>query len=188
MSGVVVTDPRQLDTVPRAVAIGSFDGVHRGHRRVLDVALGSGLRPTAITFDPHPRAHFGQPVRLLCSLERRVELLHAAGVREVLVLPFTAATAGLSPAAWIEQVLRPIGARLIAVGPDFRFGHRRTGDVRTLRGHGLTVPAVPLLPGVSSTRIRLLIGAGRLDEAAALLGRPVEGEVAPHSLVAERAA
>lgn len=163
-----------LPALPRAAAIGCFDGVHLGHRRVIDAAVATGLRATAITFDPHPRVHFGRPVRLLCPLERRVELLREAGADDVLVLPFTAGLAALSPGDWIAQVLRPIGVRAVAVGPDFRFGHRRAGHVGTLRAHGLEVPDVALLPGVSSTRIRLLLAAGRVEEAAELLGRSPE--------------
>ena len=85
----VASDPSELALRPRAVAIGSFDGVHRGHRAVVDAVRATGLEPTVITFDPHPRIALGNRVELLTTLERRLELLEEAGVSDVLVAAFT---------------------------------------------------------------------------------------------------
>ena len=80
----VMHDPAELEVRPRAVAIGSFDGVHAGHRAVVDAVRATGLEPTVITFDPHPRIALGNRVELLTTLDRRVELLQEAGVADVL--------------------------------------------------------------------------------------------------------
>ena len=93
----VAHDPAQLDVRPRAVAIGSFDGVHRGHRAVIDAVRATGLEPTVITFDPHPRIALGNKVELLTTLERRLELLVDAGVNDVLVAAFTPELQRLTP-------------------------------------------------------------------------------------------
>ena len=84
----VVHRPEELEPARRAVAVGTFDGVHRGHARVLEAATASGLRPAVVTFDPHPRTLFGEPVELLTSLERRIELFAALGIEDVLVCRF----------------------------------------------------------------------------------------------------
>jgi riboflavin kinase/FMN adenylyltransferase len=171
---VIARDPGELEVVPRAVAIGTFDGVHRGHRAVLDAAAAAGLRTTAVTFDPHPRIVLGHEVELLSTLERRLELLSGAGAEDILVVPFSTETAALVPEAFVEAFLTRIGTRAVAAGADFRFGHRRAGDLDLLRSLGLDVRAVPLVDGISSSGIRSLVHAGDVDAAAALLGRPVE--------------
>ncbi len=86
----VVRAPAELELAPRAVPIGSFDGVHRGHRAVIDSVRSTGLEPTVITFDPHPRIALGNKVELLTTLDRRLELLDEAGVGAVLVATFDA--------------------------------------------------------------------------------------------------
>jgi riboflavin kinase/FMN adenylyltransferase len=172
--------PEELEHAPRAVAIGTFDGVHRGHRQVIEAAIGAdGLRPTVVTFDPHPRVVLGHPVELLTTLERRLELLGEAGADDVLVLRFDEALLSLTPEAFAESALRAIGAELVAAGEGFRFGHRRAGDLALLERLGFAVRAVPILDGVSSSEIRTLLVAGRVADAATLLGRPhdVEGTV-----------
>jgi riboflavin kinase/FMN adenylyltransferase len=166
----------ELDRVPRAVAIGTFDGVHRGHRAVLAAAQATGLRTTVVTFDPHPRVVLGREVELLATLERRLELLAAAGVDETLVVAFTEETAALDPIPFVQGFLTPIGAQAVAAGEDFRFGRRRAGDLALLRSLGLETRAVPLVPGISSSAIRGLVQAGAVDQAAGQLGRPVEVE------------
>jgi riboflavin kinase / FMN adenylyltransferase len=160
----------------RSVAIGTFDGVHRGHQRVVEAARTPGLRPTVVTFDPHPRLFFGKDVELLSTLERRLELLEAAGIEEALVLTFDDALAALGPTEFAETVLRSIGAEVVAAGDDFRFGHDRTGDLALLERLGFDVRSVPLVDDVSSTQIRMLLVAGDVAGAAALLGRPPEVE------------
>ena len=171
---IVARSVQELESKPRAVALGTFDGVHRGHRRVLDAALAAGPTPTVVTFDPHPRVALGYGVELLVPLERRLELLGEAGIEEALVVDFDLELAQLEPEAFAERVLRPIGTEVVVAGANFRFGRGRTGDLELLRGLGYDARPVPLVEGVSSTRIRDLIRAGEVDRAAALLGRPAE--------------
>ena len=168
--------PAELEPGERAVAIGTFDGVHRGHQAVLEAARASGLRSTVLTFEPHPRLVLGYDVQLLSTLERRLELLEAAGVDEALVVEFTPELSRLEPGEFVGQVLEPIGTRAIFVGEDFRFGAGRRGDVDLLRRLGFDVRPVPLVTGASSSRIRALLGEGDVIGAAHLLGRPFELE------------
>ena len=172
----VAHSPAELEPAARAVAAGTFDGVHLGHRAILEQTLGAGLRTTVVTFDPHPRVVFGNQVELLSSLERRLELLEALGIDETLVVEFTLELARLEPDEFVEEVLRPIGTEVVVAGTDFRFGRGRQGNLDTLVEHGFDVRIIELLPQVSSTRIRDLIHQGRVEEAAPLLGRAVEVE------------
>jgi riboflavin kinase / FMN adenylyltransferase len=172
----VVRSPGELDPRPRAVALGTFDGVHRGHRRVLDAAVAAGQAPTVVTFDPHPRVALGYGVELLTSLERRLELLAEAGIDEALMVEFDLELAQLGPEQFVERVLLPIGTDVVVAGANFRFGRGRSGDLELLRRLDLDVRAVPLVEGVSSTRIRDLLRAGEVERAARLLGRPAEIE------------
>jgi len=166
--------PSQLDRRPRAVAIGTFDGVHHGHRSVLGAAIDSGLEPTVITLDPHPRIVLGNRVDLITTLERRLELLAEAGVADTLVAAFTPEFMRLSPDEFIATYLTSIGAEAVAVGEDFRFGHRRAGSVATLIEAGLEVLPVEEIVDVSSTAIRDAVRRGDLAASAAMLGRPFE--------------
>jgi len=170
----VVHDPGQLDPLPRAVAIGSFDGVHRGHHAVIDAVRATGLEPTVITFDPHPRIALGNKVELLTTLERRVELLGDAGVGDVLVAAFTPELQQLTPEEFAERYLRATGVDVVVAGADFRFGVRRSGDLALLESLGFEVVVVPELPGVSSTTIRAALADGDVRTAAGMLGRPFE--------------
>jgi len=171
---IVARGVQEVESKPRAVALGTFDGVHVGHRRVLDAARAAGPTPTAVTFDPHPRVALGYGVELLVPLERRLELLGEAGIEETLVVDFDLELAQLSPEAFAERVLRPIGSEVVVAGSNFRFGQGRAGDLEQLRGLGFDARAVPLVEGVSSTRIRDLLRAGEVERAAAMLGRPAE--------------
>jgi riboflavin kinase / FMN adenylyltransferase len=168
--------PEELERRERAVAIGTFDGVHLGHRRVLEAVIAAGLTPTVVTFDPHPRLALGYGVELLTTLERRLELLEAAGIEESLVVEFDLEVARLSPEAFVDAVLSPIGTEVIAAGSNFRFGQGRAGDLSVLERLGFDVRAVPLAEGVSSSRIRELLRAGEVERAAKLLGRAPEVE------------
>ena len=170
----VARQPGELDSLPRAVAIGTFDGVHLGHRAVIRAAVDAGLRPTVVTFDPHPRTALGNTVELLSTLDRRLELLHECGIADVLVVEFTPETAELSAAEFARDVLGAIGAQVVVAGEGFRFGRGREGDCDLLRSIGLDAREVPLVPGVSSTRIRAHVKEGELEAAARLLGRPFE--------------
>jgi len=171
---IVAHGVHELAARPRTVAIGSFDGVHRGHRRVLDTAGAVGATTTVVTFWPHPRLVLGNHVELLSTLERRLELLESAGIDEVLVVNFTPAVAALSPQQFADDVLRRIGTETIVVGENFRFGRAAAGDAESLDRLGFDVRPVPLLDRVSSTRIRALLRDGDVVEAAQLLGRPAE--------------
>jgi riboflavin kinase/FMN adenylyltransferase len=164
----------ELGRATRAVAVGSFDGVHRGHRRVLSEAVESGLLPTVVTFYPHPRTVLGNRVDLLTTLERRLELLEQAGIEETLVLEFTLRLAEHEPREFVAAILRPIGAEIVIAGEGFRFGRARSGDPELLAELGLDVRVVAPLTGVSSTRVRQLLREGQVEEAALLLGRPPE--------------
>lgn len=166
--------PGQLERQPRAVAIGTFDGVHRGHRAVLQAALDTGLAPTAITFDPHPRIALGNRVELITTLERRLELLSAAGMEATLVVSFTPELQRLEPEAFATSYLRAIGAEAVAAGPDFHFGARRSGDRELLARLGFNVLPVTPVADVSSTSIRAALAQGDVVTAAGMLGRPYE--------------
>lgn len=160
----------------RAVAIGTFDGVHLGHRRVIEAAQASGLPTTVVTFDPHPRIALGNRVELLTTLDRRLELIRALGVDDVRVVPFTSDLALSEPGEFVDAELRPLDATVVAAGENFRFGKGRSGDLATLEELGFDVRRVQLLEGVSSSRIRQLIAAGEVEGAARLLGRAPEVE------------
>jgi len=172
----VARRPEELEPAERSVAIGSFDGVHRGHRRVLDEARAAGSPSTAVTFWPHPRLVLGNRVELLSTLERRLELLDEAGVDETLVVEFTPELASMSPADFAESTLRKIGTMVISVGQNFRFGRGAAGDPQLLRDVGFDVREVPLVDEISSSRIRALVRDGDVRAAAPLLGRPAEIE------------
>lgn len=172
---------------PRAVAIGTFDGFHLGHRAIISKAVlaARAMQGTAcvLTFEPHPSAILdpqNQPARL-CTFEQKVSLLEEAGVDEVVALPFDRAFAALSAAQFSDLVLsKRLNARQVLVGENFRFGHRGSGTAEDLlafgRARGFSVTAIGLVIAsgrpVSSTRIRALIAEGRVEDAATLLGRP----------------
>jgi riboflavin kinase/FMN adenylyltransferase len=166
--------PAELEQRPRAVALGTFDGVHLGHRHVLKAAVAAGLTPTAVTFDPHPRAALGYEVELLASLDRRLELIAEAGIEDTLVVDFDLDVAKLPPEEFVERFLRPIGTEVVVAGTNFRFGRGRSGDLGLLSRLGFDVRPVPLVEGASSTRIRDLLRNGEVERAAKLLGRPPE--------------
>jgi riboflavin kinase / FMN adenylyltransferase len=172
----VARSPAELERTPRAVALGTFDGVHIGHRAVVRAAVEAGLAPTVLTFHPHPREVLGNRVELLATLERRLELLAELGVGETLAVEFTPALAELAPEEFAESYLRAIGAELVVAGEAFRFGRHRDGDLALLGELGFGTHVVPHVRGVSSTDIRRLLAAGDLGGAAQMLGRPPEVE------------
>jgi riboflavin kinase/FMN adenylyltransferase len=172
----VARRPEELEAVERSVAIGSFDGVHLGHKRVLEAAQAGGSPASVVTFWPHPRLVLGNQVELLSTLERRLELLEETGMDEVLVVEFTPELARREPAEFARSLLREIGAQVIAVGESFRFGRGAAGDPALLQRLDFDVRVVPTLEGVSSTRIRACLRDGDVLAAARLLGRPAEVE------------
>jgi riboflavin kinase/FMN adenylyltransferase len=166
------------------VALGNFDGVHLGHAAVLRAAHAArpDLPLAALTFEPHPREHFRaeDPPFRLTLLPAKAEALGALGVSRVYALPFDATLAAMPAETFVEAVLHQgIGARHLACGADFAFGHRRGGDVALLtreaerRGIGLgVVPPVADESGpISSSRIRRALQDGYPERAAQLLGR-----------------
>ena len=172
---------------PCALTIGNFDGVHRGHRLILETvvrrARAGGWKAGALTFDPHP-TRVVSPDRtpeLMTTIEQRLELFAAIGLDEALVMPFTSEVARLSPEEFARGVLvEKLRARAVVVGSNFRFGHRHAGDIATLeelgRRYGFECEAVPpvVLDGVvaSSSRARAALREGRLRQARRLLGAP----------------
>ena len=173
----VARRPEELERVPRAVAIGTFDGVHLGHRRVIEAARAAeGRRTTVVTFHPHPRTILGNRVDLLSTINRRLELLAALGVEDTLLLEFSLDLARLEPEAFAESVLRAVGTEVVFVGETFRFGRGARGDAALLRELGFDVRLVQLFAGASSSAIRRLLHAGDVRGAAQLLGRPPEVE------------
>lgn len=173
---IVARSPTELEPAERAVAIGTFDGVHRGHRAAIEAATATDLRSTVVTFDPHPRRVLGYDVELVSTLERRIELIGEVGPDELLVLEFTAELSQLEPEEFVDAVLKPLGARVVVAAKSFRFGKGRRGDLELLDALGMEAREVPVIAGVSSSRVRELLKAGDVVGAAALLGRPAEVE------------
>jgi riboflavin kinase / FMN adenylyltransferase len=118
----------------------------------------------------------GYEVQLISSLERRIELIEALGPDDLVVLEFTPELARREPEEFVAEVLDPLGTRIVVAAESFRFGKGRRGDLALLRERGLEVKEVPLVEGVSSTRIRELLREGDVAAAARLLGRPPELE------------
>ncbi|MHB0885038.1 MAG: bifunctional riboflavin kinase/FAD synthetase [Bacillota bacterium] len=183
----IITDPSRLGPGKRAVAIGAFDGVHRGHRKLLsevvDQAALRGLESLALTFEPHPlrvlRPDLAPP--LLTSFEEKAELLAASGVQTLVVHAFDEAFAATPPAEFITRYLhRELGAVLAMVGFNFSFGAGGQGTPQFLLEHGravgLEVEVIPALKcggvTVSSSAIRRAVAQGDVEQAARLLGRP----------------
>jgi riboflavin kinase / FMN adenylyltransferase len=179
---------------PTVVTVGMFDGVHRGHRALLDRVVAEAaareVPAAAVTFDRHPLTVLrpGSEPPLLTTLDRKVELLGQAGMAVVLVLEFTRELSQVPAETFATEVLfDALAARAVVVGENFRFGHKAAGDPDLLaalgRPRGIEVVAVPLHAQgdqvVSSTRIRAELAAGDVAAAAASLGRPyaVEGTV-----------
>lgn len=161
---------------PRHVAVGEFDGVHRGHREVIRGA------DTVLTFEPHPRAVVSPDAvpKLLTSLEVKIDLIAGLGVSELVVAPFDSGFAALTAQAFVDDVLVDrLGARTVTVGENFRYGTRASGDTNHLRAQpAFETRVVPLVEYdseiVSSTHIRGLVVAGDLARANAFLGAPFE--------------
>ena len=193
----IVRDWRGLSDADRgaAVAVGAFDGVHRGHQAVIAEARAAAQRLGAplgvVSFDPHPRRWFqpdAAPFRLMTA-EQMAEALTPLGVDILYLLPFDGEMAGMSDAAFAEQVLaQGLGVRHAAVGFDFTFGKGRSGSPEALRAYGerlgFTVSVAQRIDDpdglkLSSSAVREALKAGDMDRAAAILGRPfaIRGEV-----------
>jgi riboflavin kinase/FMN adenylyltransferase len=186
----------RLDEIPdapqgRSVALGTFDGVHLGHRRVIGSACDwgreRGTRTGVVTFDPHPLQVLrpDEPPKLLSTTAVKIGLIEGLGVDEVIVIPFTEDFSRLEPDEFCGDVLAGrIAARHVSVGANFKFGHGAAGDADYLRSRPeFETEVVPLVEHdgepVSSSRIRELVAAGAVGEAVELLGAPfvLEGTV-----------
>jgi len=178
----------------RAIAIGSFDGVHLGHRRVIERVIAAArerrLAATVVTFEPHPMAVLRPELAplALSTAERKQTLIAELGADELVRIRFDHAFSLLDHERFANEVLAAaLGARLVIVGRNFRYGHRAQGSIETLAASGerlgFAVEPAPLLEiagsPVSSSRIRDLITAGHVEEASQLLGRPtwIEGTI-----------
>ena len=178
-----------------AVAMGNFDGVHRGHQQVIALAARAagelGCPLGVITFDPHPRAYFrpDEPSFRLMTPDQQARALEGLGVDALYVLPFNPELADMSDRDFASQVLHEgLGARHVAVGFDISFGRERTGSPATMRAYGAEMGfgvsvAEPVADAAgekfSSTEVRAALRDGRPETAAAILGRPfaIEGAV-----------
>jgi riboflavin kinase/FMN adenylyltransferase len=178
---VKITRLPDIEPRPRRVAVGTFDGVHLGHREVIAGA------DTVLTFDPHPIAVVqpGAAPRLLTDPERKAQLIASLGVQELVVIPFDAAFAARSAQQFIDEVLvASLGATHVAVGENFRFGHKARGDVQMLcadRRFETRIVQLLEIDGeiVSSSHIRGLVLGGAVEYAGRLLGDrfTIAGEV-----------
>nr|YP_002048796.1 putative riboflavin kinase/FAD synthase [Paulinella chromatophora]ACB42586.1 putative riboflavin kinase/FAD synthase [Paulinella chromatophora] len=170
---------------PTAVAVGSFDGLHKGHRRVITNISENSTTigvPTVVSFWPHPReVLYGDPRLRLDMPAEKLTLLESLGIKQLVLVPFSERLAELTPEIFVRQVLKQqLGALKVAVGKNFRFGVNRSGDTSALgriaQEMGIKVEILPILwdgnERVSSSRIRRALGEGKIQEATRLLGRP----------------
>ncbi|WP_368639215.1 bifunctional riboflavin kinase/FAD synthetase [Castellaniella ginsengisoli] len=185
--------PRHDSTAPSAVTIGNFDGVHRGHQAILaqvrDAAAALGLVPTVMTFTPHPRAFFarrGQRPELIptqiSSLRDKVALLAEHGMRQIALQRFDQNLADMDAEDFIRHLLvRGLNTRWLLVGEDFRYGHKRSGDIDLLRrmghAHGFEVRTLADVADhqgqrISSSALRTALAVGNLARSSELLGAP----------------
>ena len=175
------------DFGPCAITIGNFDGVHKGHRQIMQrvraIAREHGWKSAVLTFDPHPSKLVApaRAPRLLTTPEQRARLMLEQGIDEVLILPFTAEIAKLTPEEFVRNILADkLNARAVLVGDNFRFGHRAAGDAETMEELGGKYSFSTEIVGaiswrgrvISSSEIRRLIEAGNVSLACRLLGRP----------------
>lgn len=168
---------------PTAVALGNFDGVHRGHQQVIQPVLQKGeeVVSTVVTFNPHPQEFFtGKRRSLITPQSEKVEQLELLGVEQLVLLPFDRELACLSPQEFVEKILvQQLRSHSISVGQDFCFGKGRTGTVEDLKviasNYGISTTIVPLHncegERISSSAIRQALEQGKLDRAKLLLGR-----------------
>ena len=175
--------PPQQARTPTALALGSFDGLHAGHRRVIEAVVNNAPGvPTVVSFWPHPReVLYGEPRLRLDLPTEKACLLAPLGVEQLVLVPFDRALASLSAETFVKQMLiHTLKAERIAVGANFRFGHNREGDTTTLQqlaaAAGVEVMVLPILEDtegrMSSSRIRSALSEGDLQAATTLMGRP----------------
>ena len=198
---LIPASPEQIET-PTAIALGNFDGIHRGHTTVLQPILNRNedlvenhIYPSVVSFSPHPREFFtGKQIKLLTPIAEKAQQLAKIGIEQFILLPFDRELASFTPQQFVEQVIvEQLQAVEISVGSDFRFGHQRKGTAVDLKsiasGLGIKVhlnslykcqerdraaPAYPdrELVRVSSSLIRQALEAGEVERANFMLGRP----------------
>ncbi|WP_088891293.1 bifunctional riboflavin kinase/FAD synthetase [Leptolyngbya ohadii] len=190
-----ITSSLTTAKTPTRVALGNFDGVHRGHQQVIQPVLSQAhsdslpavlpaVLPTVVTFHPHPRQFFtGEARSLLTPLEEKIQILRSIGVQQLVLLPFNEALANLSPEDFVRRILvESLQAQQVSVGENFCFGYRRSGtaiDLKNLAAqYDIPVEIVPLHCSdderISSSAIREALTAGDPQRAGRLLGRPYE--------------
>lgn len=178
---------------PTAIALGNFDGVHRGHQRILEAILSTDndretekLYPTAVSFYPHPREFFtGEKIQLLTPVVEKAKHLESLGIEQLVLLPFNRQLASLNPQQFVEEIIvKQLQAKKISVGEDFRFGYQRQGTARDLKAiaasYGIEVHINPLRQcrqeqgenvRISSSLIRQALQTGEIKQANSMLGR-----------------
>ncbi|BAZ10628.1 riboflavin biosynthesis protein RibF [Calothrix sp. NIES-4071] len=198
---VWVTSSTELALTPTAVALGKFDGVHRGHQRVIkpisessEMGREEHIHSTVVTFNPHPQEFFsGEPRTLLTPLDEKVQQLRLLGVEQLVLLPFDRELCSLTPLEFVEKILvQQLQATQISVGQDFRFGSRRSGTAYDLQiiaaSYNIPVTITSLeidtiqeesaqnqpieMTRISTSLIRSILGEGDVERAQQLLGRP----------------
>ena len=188
---LIASSVEQIRT-PTAIALGNFDGIHQGHRRVLrsiiESSSGDGrVHPSVVSFSPHPREFFtGQKLKLLTPVEQKAELLAELGMEQLILLPFNHDLASLSPQQFVKQILvEQLQTTLVSVGTDFRFGYQRKGTGTDLQNiaaeYGIEVRLNSLHKcrdrknrevRVSSSLIRQALTKGDIKTTNFMLGRP----------------
>jgi riboflavin kinase/FMN adenylyltransferase len=181
---VWIADSFDLIKTPTSVALGNFDGIHRGHRQVIQPILGLDnlTISTVVTFHPHPQEFFAKQRRaLLTPIAEKAHYLSELGLQQLVLLPFNQELANLSPQAFVEEILvQRLQAQQISVGQDFCFGRQRSGTTVDLQAiaaqYGIPVQVAPLHichgERISSSAIRHALCEGNLERANQLLGRP----------------
>ncbi|WP_066320667.1 bifunctional riboflavin kinase/FAD synthetase [Bacillus sp. FJAT-29814] len=178
-------DIEQIDFPPLAMALGYFDGVHRGHQQVIleakRQALAYGLQSAVMTFDPHPSVVLGKSntnVQFITPLAQKIRIIEKLGIDYLFIVDFTTEFASLLPQEFVDQYLIRFNVKHVVAGFDFTYGRMGKGTMETLPFHSreqFTFTVVPKFTEenekVSSTRIRTLIKAGKMDELPPLLGR-----------------
>ena len=171
---------------PTTIALGNFDGVHQGHRVVLEPILNStdaSVYPSVVSFTPHPREFFtGNSLKLLTPITEKSQYLESLGIKQLVLLPFDRELANLTPRQFVEEILvKQLQVTLISVGEDFRFGYQRKGNAIALKNLAaefnipVIINSLRKCSGnqvrVSSSLIRQALAEGNLTEANKMLGR-----------------
>ncbi len=169
---------RSIDDVGvqgKIISVGSYDGVHLGHRLLIDrlnrEADERNLEPLILTFDPHPKIFFGYAARDLSTLDEQLLLMEEAGARNVLVMPFTEALSKMEYSDFVKDILKSrLNVQAYVMGSDHMFGHNREGNAEVIAEAAIEPVSIDLLGNISSTDIRRMVENGQIEEANRLLG------------------